>query len=253
MGILNLTPDSFSDGGEHFSKKNALEHAYHLIDSGADMIDIGGESTRPGSDPITAEEELERIIGTVKELAPTVSIPISVDTTKPLVAGLSLEAGASMINDISGLRDDRMIDTAISYDAPVVIVHMHGTPKTFETDFMDGGALKEIKRFLGERAEYAVSRGMKEKNIIVDPGVGFGKTAEQDMHIIKNSGSFSDKYPVLIGPSRKRFVLQYYGGMDRDDATAAVSKAAADSGARILRVHNVSKVASVLGPNHLSS
>lgn len=246
MGILNLTPDSFSDGGEHFSKKSALEHVYHLIDSGADIIDIGGESTRPGSSNISEEEELERILGTVKELAPTVSIPISIDTSKPRVAELSLKAGASMINDVGGLRDVRMIDTVISYDAPAVIVHMHGTPKTFKTDMMEGDALSEIKKFLSERAEYAVSRGVKERNLIVDPGIGFGKTAGQDMEIIKNSGWFSDRYPILIGPSRKRFLSQHYHGMDRDDATAAASKLAVESGATILRVHDVSKVVSAL-------
>ena len=247
MGILNLTPDSFSDGGEYFSKESALEHAHYLADSGADIIDIGGESSRPGADSISEEEEIERVIGAIKEIAPTVDIPISIDTTKPRVAELSLRAGAMIINDISGLRDESMIDVAVSHDAPAVIVHMHGTPKTFRTDMMKGEALAEIKRFLNERAECAVGRGLKEKNIILDPGVGFGKAPEQDMSIIKNSGSFSDKYPVLIVPSRKRFLSVYHPDMDKDEATAAASATAAESGARILRVHNVSKVAELLG------
>ena len=249
MGIVNITPDSFSDGGAYLSKKSALEHAYSLIESGADIIDIGGESSRPGSDRISAKEETKRVIGAIKELAPTISTPISIDTAKPRVAESCIKAGASIINDVSGLRDDRMINIAISYDVPAAIVHMHGTPKTFDTDMMEGNALTEIKRFLNERAEHAVGRGMKERNIIVDPGIGFGKTAEQDMSIALNSGWFSDRYPVLVGPSRKRFLSKYYSEMDRDEATAAASMIAAESGAKILRVHNVSKVAQFIGGN----
>jgi len=247
MGILNLTPDSFSDGGAYPSSEDALKHAHLLIESGADIIDVGGESSRPGSDPVSEEEEIKRVLGVIKDLAPTIDAPISIDTTKPRVAELSLKAGAAIINDISGMRDDGMIDVAVSYGAPAVIVHMHGTPKTFGTDMMEGDALAEIKRFLAERAEHAAGRGMEERNIIIDPGIGFGKTAEQDMSIIKNCGWFSDRYPVLVGPSRKRFLSQYYSGMDRDEATAAASGTAAESGARILRVHNVPKVVQFLG------
>ncbi|MCL2295813.1 MAG: dihydropteroate synthase [Methanomassiliicoccaceae archaeon] len=246
MGILNLTPDSFSDGGAYLSKDDALKHAYHLLESGADIIDVGGESSRPGSEPISEAEEVERVISVIKELAPTIGIPVSIDTTKPRVAELSLRAGASIINDIGGLRDEDMIDVAISYNAPAVIVHMHGTPRTFGTDMMRGDALTEIKRFLDERAEHAVGRGLEEKNIILDPGIGFGKTAEQDMSIIQNSGWFGGGRPVLIGPSRKRFLSACYPCMDRDEATAAASRAAAESGAAILRVHDVSKVAQLL-------
>ncbi|MDR2698077.1 MAG: dihydropteroate synthase [Candidatus Methanoplasma sp.] len=247
MGILNVTPDSFSDGGAHLSKKSALEHAFRLVEDGADILDIGGESTRPGSDPVPAEEEIRRVIEVIRELAPSVGIPVSIDTSKPAVAEEAVKAGASVINDICGLRDERMVDVAVSYDVQTVIMHMHGTPKTLGTDMMTGDALPEIKRFLSERAEHAVAKGMKERNIILDPGVGFGKTAEQDMAIIENSGWFGNGYPVLIGPSRKRFLSKYYPGMDRDDATAAAAKAAADSGAGILRVHNVRRVLPYLG------
>ncbi|MDR0508663.1 MAG: dihydropteroate synthase [Candidatus Methanoplasma sp.] len=246
MGILNLTPDSFSDGGAYLSTNNALKHAYHLLESGADVIDIGGESSRPGSEPVSEEEEIERIICVIKELAPTIGIPISVDTAKPRVAELSLKAGASIINDIGGLRNDDMTDVAISHDVPAVIVHMHGTPKTFGTDMMEGDALAEIKRFLNERAEHAVGRGLDEKNIILDPGIGFGKNPEQDMMIIQNSGWFGGGYPVLIGPSRKRFLSKHYPRMERDEATAAASGTAAENGAAILRVHNVSAVVQFL-------
>ncbi|MDR1955088.1 MAG: dihydropteroate synthase [Candidatus Methanoplasma sp.] len=247
MGILNVTPDSFSDGGAHFSKKDALEHAYRLIDEGADIVDVGGESTRPGSDPVSEEEELKRVIGVIKELAPTVGVPISIDTAKPRVADGSVKAGASMVNDIWGLRNEAMADVVISRGVPAVIMHMHGTPKTLAADTMEGDALAEIKRFLDERAEHMVSRGMDKRNIILDPGVGFGKTAEQNMAIVSDSGRFGGDHTVLIGPSRKRFLSQYYPDTDKDDATAIVSKIAADSGAGILRVHDVRKVRSYLG------
>ena len=246
MGILNLTPDSFSDGGIFQSKKSALEHAYRMIDEGADMIDVGGESTRPGASPITEEDEIARVVDVVKELSRTANVPISIDTSKPAVAEASLKAGASIINDVGGLRDERMIEIAKAFDSPVVIVHMFGTPKTFATHTMEGDAGEEIKRFLSGRAEFALRKGIGGSNIIVDPGIGFGKTSEQDMFIINNSGWFSDKYPVLIGPSRKRFLSQYYEGMDKDKATAAAAAAAAKSGASMLRVHNVSEVLSAL-------
>jgi dihydropteroate synthase len=247
MGILNVTPDSFSDGGAYFSKESALAHAYDLIDDGADILDIGGESTKPGSCPVPEEEEIKRVVEIIRELAQTISIPISVDTMKPRVAELSIKAGASIINDICGLRDDRMTDIAIDHDIPAVITHMHGRPETFKEDMMKGDVLNEIKMFLDKRAEHAIGMGMKENNIIFDPGVGFGKTAEQDLKIIENGGWFSEKYPVLIGPSRKRFLSQHYPGIDKDEATAMVSIIAAEKGAGILRVHNVSNVINALG------
>jgi len=245
MGVLNLTPDSFSDGNEYASKKDALAHAHRMIDEGADFIDVGGESTRPGSTPITEEEELSRVIDVIRELSSTSNIPISIDTMKPAVAEASLKAGASIINDVGGLREERMIEIAKEYDPRVVIVHMFGSPATFTTRTMEGNAAEEIKRFLSERAEYAISIGVDEKNIIVDPGVGFGKTAEQDLFIIQNSGFFSDRYPVLIGPSRKRFLSNYYQWIDKDIATAAAALIAYESGASIVRVHNVSATRSI--------
>jgi dihydropteroate synthase len=165
---------------------------------------------------------------------------------KPIVAEMSIKAGASMINDICGLRDDDMIDVAISHRVPAVIMHMHGTPRTLATDTMEGDIITEIRRFLNERAEHAAGRGMRGRDIILDPGIGFGKTAEQNMRIIENCGSFSDEYPILIGPSRKRFLSHCYPGVDADEATARASRIAADNGARILRVHNVRKVRSFL-------
>jgi dihydropteroate synthase len=246
MGILNVTPDSFSDGGIHSSRKKALEHAYFLIEQGADIIDVGGESTRPGADPVTEKDEYRRVIDVIEELSQTTDVLISIDTSKPFVAEEAVKVGAAIINDVCGLRNEAMIDVAVMYGVLTVIMHMHGTPSTFETDTMEGDVLSDIKKFLDERVEYALFRGVKEKNIILDPGIGFGKTSEQDMKIIDNCGLFSGKFPVMIGPSRKRFLAQNYPGMDPDEATALVSKKAADNGARILRVHDVRKVRTAL-------
>ena len=251
MGILNVTPDSFSDGGAYASRKSAIEHAHLLIEHGADIIDVGGESTRPGADPVTAKVEYRRVIEVIEELVQTTDVPISVDTSKPFVAEEAVKVGASIINDICGLSNEAMIDVAASYDVLTVIMHMHENPKTFETDFMEGDVVTEITRFLDERSEYAISRGLNEKNIIVDPGVGFGKTPEQDMRIIENCGSFGSKFPVMIGPSRKRFLSHHYQDMEWDEATAHASKKAAESGARIIRVHNVRKVRAHLSVHRL--
>ncbi len=244
MGILNVTPDSFSDGGRFLSKDDALAHAFELIDDGADIIDIGGESTRPGSDPTSLEEELSRVIPVIEELSASSDVPISIDTMKPEVAERSLAAGASIINDICGIRDERMADVVLKNDANVIIMHMHGTPKTLGTDIMGNDFMNEIKGFLDERAAYLIERGLDSRNVILDPGVGFGKDAEQNMRIIMNSGWFSDKYPVLIGPSRKRFLTNNFPDMERDEATLKASDLAVKSGASILRVHNVKKAVS---------
>jgi len=239
MGILNVTPDSFSDGDMYCTKESAVKHVLELIDQGADIIDIGGESTRPGSDPVPVEDELLRVIPVLKELVPLINVPISVDTMKSQVAEAALSVGASIINDIRGLTDSSMLALAVSSDVPVVIMHMHGTPKTLGTDLMEGSVLRPIKRFLDDRITAALDAGMKEKNIILDPGVGFGTTPDQNMDIIKNCSFFSDKYPILIGASRKRFLSVKFPGMERDEASAEAAKIAVKSGADIVRVHNV--------------
>jgi len=246
MGILNVTPDSFSEDGAHSSRKEAIEHAQYLIEQGADILDVGGESTRPGADPVTEKEEYRRVIEVVEELAQTTDVPISIDTSKPFIAEEAVKVGAVIINDVCGLRNEAMIEVAAAYNVMSVIMHMHGTPKTFETDMMQGDAKAEIKRFLFERIEYAISRGVSENNIIVDPGIGFGKTPEQDMMIIENCGSFGGGRPVLVGPSRKRFLSYYYPEIDKDKATAFVVRKAVDHGARIVRVHDVKGARKVL-------
>lgn len=244
MGILNVTPDSCSDGGFFFSKENAIKHAFELIDQGADIIDIGGESSRPGANTVSTEEELRRVIPVIEELTASSDITVSVDTTKPEVAERALDAGATMINDICGMRDERMVDAAVSRQCQIVIMHMYGTPKTLAVEHMGADFMNDIKKFIDDRIEYVLDAGVKKDNIIVDPGIGFGKTHHQNMEIINNSGWFGNGYPVMIGPSRKRFLAECFPDTDSDEAVAKISKIAADNGADIIRTHNVAKTRS---------
>ena len=243
MGILNVTPDSVSDGGLYYSG-GAVEHALSMIDDGADIIDIGGESTRPGSDPVPSDEEIRRIVPVIRELSSVSDIPISVDTMKTEVAEAALDAGADIINDVNGMRSEGMAELISSAGVPVIIMHMKGMPKTMQLEPMQGKVTEDIVSFLKERCDYAADFGIKD--IILDPGVGFGKTAEQNVEIIDNSSAFSLGHPVLIGASRKRFLPFAYPGMERDEASVAVSLRALDAGADIVRVHNVKMMRAAL-------
>ena len=238
MGILNVTPDSFSDGGKYLSG-NALEHALEMIDQGADIIDIGGESTRPGSDPVSSEIEIERIVPVIRELSSVSDIPISVDTMKPDVAYAALDAGADIINDVNGLRTKGMADVVSSAGVPVIIMHMKGTPKTMQLEPMKDPVIPVIAEFLKERYEYALDHGIRD--VMLDPGIGFGKTARQNMEILNNASTFSFGCPVVIGLSRKMFLSELFPLRDRDDVTAELSRRALDEGADIVRVHDVRK------------
>lgn len=236
MGILNVTPDSFSDGGEYYSG-GAVEHALQMIDDGADVIDIGGESTRPGSSPIAAEEEISRIVPVIRELSAVTDVPISVDTMKARVAEAALGAGADIINDVCGLRADGMMELAGSSGVPVIIMHMHGAPKTMQIDPISDNAVGIVSDFFKERIASALNHGVKD--IILDPGIGFGKTYDQNMELIDHASDLSFGYPVLIAASRKKFLNHYYPGMDRDEATVKASMRAVEHGADMVRVHNV--------------
>ena len=243
MGILNVTPDSFSDGGLYY-RKGAVEHALEMIDAGADIIDIGGESTRPGSDPVSSEEEIRRIVPVIKELSSVSDVPISVDTMKTDVAEAALDAGADILNDVNGLRSEGMMDLAASAGVPVIIMHMKGMPKTMQQEPLGVDDIGEIVSFLKERCDSAMDHGIKD--IILDPGVGFGKTSELNLRMIDESSSFSFGHSVLIGASRKRFLSDIYPGMNRDEATVKVSLRALDAGADIIRVHNVKMMADAI-------
>lgn len=238
MGIVNVTPDSFSDGGDYAKLNSIVEHAFRLIDDGASIIDIGGESTRPGWTPVTAEEEIKRLIPVIKEIAPSCDVPISVDTMKTEVAQAAIEAGANIINDIYGLRWEGMVEMAASTDVPVIINHINGNLDTMHSDIMIGSALPQIKGFFNDRVKVALDAGIKKNKIILDPGVGFGKTGVQNAEIMQSAFYFRGEYPILIGSSRKRFLTATFGSND-DETSAKAAAIAADGGAHILRVHNV--------------
>lgn len=245
MGILNVTPDSFSDGGRFFSEKAILEQTAVMVAAGADIIDIGGESSRPFAKPVPVEEEMGRVVGAVKSIRKYHSIPISIDTTKAAVAQKALEAGADIINDISALRfDPEMISLVRRTEAPVVIMHMKGTPADMQVAPFYEDVVVEISTFIEERLRWAEERGVERDRFIVDPGIGFGKTVTHNLTILNRLGEFKKiGCPLLVGHSRKAFIGSILGREvdDRDVATAAISALCALSGASILRVHDVDK------------
>ncbi len=249
MGILNITPDSFSDGGLFADPGAALDHALAMEADGADMIDIGGESTRPGSESIAAAAELERIVPVLRKIGPRVKVPLSIDTTKAEVAEAAADLGVEVINDISALRfDPRMVDIAARTGMAVVLMHMRGTPRTMQqSPNLDYTAVRgEIIAFLRERLEYAASRGVAEHRIMVDPGIGFGKSVEDNLRILKYVREFKViGRPVLVGPSRKGFIGRITGEPDASErigSTAGAVAAAVMNGADIIRVHDVKQM-----------
>ncbi|MCI0468913.1 MAG: dihydropteroate synthase [Nitrospirae bacterium] len=250
MGILNVTPDSFSDGGRYLDPGKAFEQACRLVQEGADIIDIGGESTRPGSEPVSADVEIKRVIPVIKAVAKKINIPISIDTCKAEVARHALDVGASMINDISGLRFDReMPRVAAQFKSPVIIMHIKGRPKDMQQNPVYGSLIPEIIGSLRDSIRLAVQKGVQEEMIIIDPGIGFGKTFEHNLEIIKNLHQFSIfKRPIAIGVSRKAFIGKILGDApptDRLEGTAAAVSISIFNGANIVRVHDVKEMARV--------
>ncbi|MFH0732695.1 MAG: dihydropteroate synthase [Candidatus Omnitrophota bacterium] len=242
-GVLNVTPDSFSDGGEYFNIRAAYNRALKMQCEGADIIDIGGESTRPGAAQISVTEELRRVIPLVKKLQTRLKIPISVDTRKPEVAKQALAAGASIINDITGLLHDKRTGHIISsYNAAVIIMHMKGTPQTMQNAPRYTNLISEVKRKLKQGIEAAQAAGINKSSIIIDPGIGFGKTVKHNLKLINNIAEFKKlKFPLLIGLSRKSFIgktLNLDVGK-RLIPTAACNAIAIQNGADIIRVHDV--------------
>ena len=242
MGILNVTPDSFSDGGKYNSENSAIDYALNMIDDGADIIDIGGESTRPGSDAVSLEDELQRTIPVIKKLVELKKdLIISIDTTKSEVARQALDSGASIVNDISGLTsDEKMIDVVKSYNAGIVIMHIKGNPKTMQQNPHYLDVVKEVKDFLSQQSNKATQYGIDK--IIIDPGIGFGKRVEDNFELIKRLEEFqSIGYPVMIGLSRKSFLGKTLNlNVDeRDNATLIMETASVLKSARIIRTHNV--------------
>jgi dihydropteroate synthase len=250
MGVLNVTPDSFSDGGRFYDHVKAIQHGLKLARDGADIIDVGGESTRPGSEGIPAGEEMRRVIPVIEALAHELKVPISVDTCKAQVAARALEVGAAMVNDISAMRfDPEMVDVVVEHRVPVVLMHMLGTPKNMQVDPRYQDLLEEIIGFLRSQIEWAESRGVSPDQIIVDPGIGFGKTVEHNLSIIKHLRRFSCLgKPILLGTSRKSFIGKVLGVdvEQREEGTAATVALGICNGADIVRVHDVARILPVV-------
>jgi dihydropteroate synthase len=251
MGILNITPDSFSDGGKYYSLKNAVERGLEMAGEGADLIDVGGESSRPGSQPVTAEEEMRRVIPVIEALAEKLAIPISIDTYKASVAQRAIEAGARMINDISALRFDPAMGMIVAKSkVPVVLMHMKGHPATMQENVVYYSLISEITQFLKERIEEAEQVGISPRRILIDPGIGFGKSIiEGNLEIIKQLSFLTSlKKPILIGPSRKTFIGKILGDneVERDEGTAILAAIAINNGAHMIRVHDVKRMKKVV-------
>lgn len=244
MGILNVTPDSFSDGGRFTGVENAVSHALRMVAEGADIIDIGGESTRPGAAPVSIQQELDRVLPVIDRLSRETDTPISIDTSKALVADEAVRAGAAMINDITGLRGDaEMASVAAMRGVPVVIMHILGTPGDMQVAPRYESLISDISDYLRSGVDMAVRAGVHKENIVLDPGIGFGKTLEHNLEILARLGEFKALgYPLLVGPSRKAFIGTLCGGLpaaDRVEGTAAAVTAAILGGANIVRVHDV--------------
>ncbi|MCF7804817.1 MAG: dihydropteroate synthase [Candidatus Marinimicrobia bacterium] len=243
IGIINVTPDSFSDGGEFLDADSAIEHGIHLEQEGADILDVGAESTRPGAKPVSAAEEVRRLEPVVRGLAEYTNAWISVDTTKSTVARKMLDAGAHIINDISALQFDKsMAEVVSAYGCPVVLMHIQGTPRTMQQNPTYDDVIEDILQYFTERVTYARDKGIEPDQIILDPGIGFGKTLEHNYRIINEIARFTElEYPVLLGASRKSFIGQTLDlpVEERLEGSLAVAVLGARAGVRLLRVHDV--------------
>jgi dihydropteroate synthase len=250
MGVLNVTPDSFSDGGQFFGTERAIEHGLEMAAQGAAIIDVGGESTRPTSAPVSTAEQTKRVVPVIEGLVKNVSVPISIDTYDYKVAEAALHAGAAMINDITALSDRRMAQLAAKQQAPVVLMHIQGTPKTMQVDPKYDDVVGEVLEFLLTRAERAQQLGILKERIFIDPGIGFGKTVRHNLLLLKNIEKFvATGYRVLIGPSRKSFIGKITGKenpAERIFGTAAAVALCVSAGVSVVRVHDVAEMADVV-------
>ena len=263
MGILNVTPDSFSDGGKFNSVDTALAQARSMIDNGVDIIDIGGESTRPNATVVSIDEELERVIPIITQLRQESSIPISIDTTKAVVAEGAIAAGADIVNDISGATfDNQMLETVAGLDVPIILMHIRGNPKTMQSLTQYQDVVTEVAKFLNARVAQAIACGINQDKMIVDPGIGFAKTAAQSLELLQRLAELKVlNLPILVGVSRKSFMrslLNQDNAQDRVWGTAAACYGAIARGVDILRVHDVAqmydvcRVADAIERNYIS-
>ncbi len=241
MGVINVTPDSFSDGGRYLESGAAIVHARRLMEEGADLLDIGAESSRPGAEGVSAEQELSRLLPVLRELRDA-PVPISVDTVKPEVMRVAIDTGASMVNDITALRAPGALETVASSDVGVCLMHMQGEPRTMQREPHYGDVVAEVKAFLAERVAASEASGIARERIVIDPGFGFGKSVAHNFELLRNLGRFADAgLPVMAGWSRKSTLgaVTGRGAAERLSASIAAALLAAQHGARILRVHDV--------------
>ena len=254
MGILNVTPDSFSDGGKFLSVENAVKHGIRMMDEGADIIDIGGESTRPNSEVISLEEEQRRVLPVIAALKPEAhkrGIKLSIDTRNASTMGEAVKAGADIINDVSALtHDPDSLKTAAATNAHIILMHMQGTPQTMQHNPTYNNVVQDVYDYLEQRIADCTNAGIEKSRLIIDPGLGFGKTAEHNMALLNNTRTFQKLgVPVLIGASRKSFLVKLAGlkdGQDRLPASLTAARIAAQQGAQILRVHDVAETKQAL-------
>jgi len=251
MGIVNVTPDSFSDGGRFFDHQDALAHARALIAAGADILDIGGESTRPGAEPTSDIEELRRVIPTIQALRSETAVPISIDTVRPAVASAAVAAGAGIWNDVMALRAPKALEAAAELGCEVVLMHMRGEPRTMQDNPVYEDVVADVAEFLSRRAEAAIKAGIEQTRILLDPGIGFGKTTAQNLALIKALPTLGALgYRVVLGASRKRFIRALDpSAIDTDDrlgGSIAAALAGADRGAAVIRVHDVKETVQAL-------
>ena len=246
MGIVNVTPDSFSDGGKFSTSKAAVAHALRLVGDGADILDIGGESTRPNATPVALQEELDRVIPVIEALAKQINIPISIDTYKPQVMQAAIAAGASMVNDVRALQEVGALEIVAKSDVGVCLMHMQGTPQTMQQNPHYENVVVEVKAFLADRLRASIHAGLRAERIVLDPGFGFGKMRAHNIALVQQLASFADLgRPLLVGLSRKSVL----GGDNADGrlyASIAAAVIAAQKGAKILRVHDVKETVEAL-------
>ena len=250
MGIVNVTPDSFFDGGRFYDAHEAVDHAVRLVEEGADLLDIGAESTRPGALPIDELEERRRLLPVVTAVAKAVAVPISVDTSKAAVARAAIDAGAVIVNDVTGLRGDpSMAELVAETEAGLVLMHMQGTPETMQQAPQYDDVVGEVAQFLAEQARVAMTHGVSRDSIVLDPGIGFGKTLAQNIDLLAHLHALASLgFPLLVGPSRKGFIghLTHRSVEDRAWGTASVVALAVQQGAKIVRVHDVEPMKDVV-------
>jgi len=245
VGILNVTPDSFSDGGTFLDPEAAADHAAAMLDEGAGIIDVGGESTRPGSDPVPQDEEIKRVVPVIERtLAARPEALISVDTYRSKTAAAALQAGARLVNDVTALGGDPEMSSVVAEaGCPVILMHMQGEPKTMQKEPGYEDVVREVRDYLAQRVEHAVAAGINRENIVLDPGIGFGKTLEHNLVLLRNLDAIVDLgFPVLVGASRKRFIGTITGvqqALDRVSGTVATTVLAYERGATLFRVHDV--------------